>query len=412
VKIRNLLKQQLLDIFSMKKTYMDKETFIPYGKQYISKDDVSAVIKILKSNYLTQGDQVPKFEKSLSNFLKVNYSIAVNSGTSALHIACLALGLTKGDYLWTSPISFVASANCGRYCNAEIDFIDIDLKTGLLDVHLLSEKLKKAELKGKLPKIIVCVHLGGTSCDMKSIKKLSEKFGFKVIEDASHTFGGTYFEGKVGDCKYSDICVFSFHPVKIITTAEGGLATTNSKVLAEKMELLRTHYITKDPSKFELINFGNWSYEQQGLGFNYRMNDIQAALGLSQLKRISSIIEERNKILNTYKNNINDPNISFLKIDKNIKSAVHLVIVIFNNISEENHKKLFNEMRQRNIGVQLHYSPIHLQPYYRKLGFKKGDYPKSEEYSRKALSLPVFEGLKDAQQKYVVKSLLDIFYNL
>ena len=412
MKIRNLLGQKLSNIFSNKKTKLKKEKFIPYGKQYISKDDISAVIKILKSNYLTQGDQVPKFEKNLSNFLKVNYSIAVNSGTSALHIACIALGLSKGDYLWTSPISFVASANCGRYCNANIDFVDIDLETGLLDVNLLSEKLKKAELNGKLPKIIVCVHLGGTSCDMKAIKKLSEKYSFKIIEDASHAFGGTYFGGKVGDCKYSDICVFSFHPVKIITTAEGGLATTNSKDLAEKMKLLRTHYITKDQSKFQLINFGNWSYEQQGLGFNYRMNDIQAALGLSQLKRILSIIEERNKILNTYKNSINDPNISFLNVDKNIKSAVHLVIIVLNNISEENHKKVFDEMRQRNIGVQLHYSPIHLQPYYKQLGFKKGDFPKSEEYSRKALSLPVYEGLKDAQQKYVVKSLLDIINNL
>ena len=330
--IRNLFNQKLSNFFSIKKNNFNKERFIPYGKQYISKDDVSAVIKILKSDYLTQGDQVPQFEKNLSNFLKVDYSIAVNSGTSALHIACLALGLSERDYLWTSPISFVASANCGRYCNAEIDFVDIDLETGLLDVNLLSEKLKKAALKGNLPKIVVCVHLGGTSCDMKAIKKLSEKYGFKIIEDASHTFGGTYFEGKVGDCKYSDICVFSFHPVKIITTAEGGLATTNSKDLAEKMKLLRTHYITKDQSKFELSNYGNWSYEQQGLGFNYRMNDVQAALGLSQLKRISRIIEERNKILNTYKKNINDPNISFLKIDKNIKSAVHLVIIILNNI--------------------------------------------------------------------------------
>ena len=391
---------------------MNNKNFIPYGKQFISEDDINSVIQILKSDFLTQGDQVPLFEEKVSNFLKVNYSVAVNSGTSALHIACLALELGEGDYLWTSPISFVASANCGRYCNATVDFVDIDLETGLLDVNLLSEKLKKAELSGKLPKIIVCVHLGGTSCDMKAIKKLSEKFGFKIIEDASHTFGGTYFETKVGDCKYSDICVFSFHPVKIITTAEGGLATTNNNNLAEKMKLLRSHYITKDQSKFELINFSSWSYEQQGLGFNYRMNDIQAALGLSQLKRISSIIDERNRILDNYKNSIRDPNIAFLKIGKNIKSAVHLVIIILNNISEENHKKVFNEMREKNIGVQLHYSPIHLQPYYRKLGFKKGDFPKSEEYSRKALSLPVFEGIEDYQQQYVIKCLLDIVYNL
>ncbi len=387
---------------------MNKKKFIPYGKQFISEDDINSVIKTLRSDFLTQGDQVPLFEEDVSSFLKVNYSVAVNSGTSALHIACLALELGEGDYLWTSPISFVASANCGRYCNANIDFVDIDLETGLLDVNLLSEKLKKAELTGKLPKVLVCVHLGGASCNMKEIKKLSEKYGFKIIEDASHAFGGTYYGRKVGACDYSDICVFSFHPVKIITTAEGGLASTNNKFLAERMELLRTHYITKDQSKFELINFGSWSYEQQGLGFNYRMNDIQAALGLSQLKRISSIIIERNNILNYYKDNLINNNISFLEIEKNVKSSVHLVIIRLNNISEENHKNIFNDMRQRNIGVQLHYSPIHLQPYYRKLGFEEGDFPNAEEYSKSAMSLPVFEGIKYEQLQYVVQSLLDI----
>ena len=387
---------------------MNKKNFIPYGKQFISEDDIDSVIQILKSDFLTQGDQVPLFEKEVSSFLKVNYSVAVNSGTSALHIACLALELGEGDYLWTSPISFVASANCGRYCNANIDFVDIDLETGLLDVNLLSEKLKKAELTGKLPKVVVCVHLGGASCNMKEIKKLSEKYGFKIIEDASHAFGGTYYGRKIGACNYSDICVFSFHPVKIITTAEGGLATTNNKFLAERMELLRTHYITKDQSKFELINYGSWSYEQQGLGFNYRMNDIQAALGLSQLKRISSIIIERNNILNYYKDNLINNNISFLEIEKNVKSSVHLVIIRLNNISEENHKNIFNDMRERNIGVQLHYSPIHLQPYYRKLGFGEGDFPNAEEYSKSAMSLPVFEGIKYEELQYVVQSLLDI----
>ncbi len=387
---------------------MNKKKFIPYGKQFISEDDINSVIQTLRSDFLTQGDQVPLFEKEVSSFLEVNYSVAVNSGTSALHIACLALELGEGDYLWTSPISFVASANCGRYCNANIDFVDIDLETGLLDVNLLSKKLKKAELTGKLPKVLVCVHLGGASCNMKEIKKLSEKYGFKIIEDASHAFGGTYYGRKVGACDYSDICVFSFHPVKIITTAEGGLATTNNKFLAERMELLRTHYITKDQSKFELINFGSWSYEQQGLGFNYRMNDIQATLGLSQLKRISSIIIERNNILNFYKDNLINNNISFLEIEKNVKSSVHLVIIRLNNISEENHKNIFNDMRERNIGVQLHYSPIHLQPYYRKLGFEEGDFPNAEEYSKSAMSLPVFEGIKYEQLQYVVQSLLDI----
>jgi len=386
--------------------------FIPYGRQKISEEDVRAVLKTLKSDFLTQGEQVPLFEKRVSTFLDVEHSVAVNSATSALHIACLALDLSEGDFLWTSPISFVASANCGRYCNAEIDFVDINLKTGLIDVNLLAKKLEKAELSGNLPKIIVCVHLSGSVCDMKAIKKLSQKYGFSVIEDSSHAFGAEYENRKVGNCKYSDICVFSFHPVKIITTAEGGIATTSNKELAERMKLLRSHFITKDQSKFTLENFGQWSYEQQGLGFNYRMNDIQATLGLSQLKRISKIIDERNNILKLYYEMICDENISFLEIPKNVISSVHLVVVLLKNISLEKYKKVFEEMRFRNIGVQLHYSPIHLQPYYRKLGFKEGDFPNSENYSKMALSLPVFEGLEYQEQKYVVKNLLDIIHSL
>ena len=387
---------------------MKNQFYIPYGKQKISEEDISAVVKTLKSDFLTQGEQVPIFENELSSFLGVPHCIAVNSGTSALHIACLSLELNHDDYLWTSPISFVASANCGRYCNAKIDFVDINIKTGLIDINLLTQKLEKSELLGKLPKIIVCVHLAGSSCEMKEIKKLSEKFGFKIIEDASHAFGAEYKNKKVGNCEYSDICVFSFHPVKIITTAEGGLATTSNNELAERMKLLRSHFITKDQSKFTLKNFGKWSYEQQGLGFNYRMNDIQAALGLSQLKRISMIIDERNNILKNYIDLIYHKNISFLHIPDSVKSSVHLVVVLLNNISLENYKKVFEEMRLRNIGVQLHYSPIHLQPYYRKLGFKEGDYPNSEEYSKRALSLPVFEGLEYEKQKYVVNNLLEI----
>ncbi len=385
--------------------------FIPYGRQKISEEDISAVLKTLKSDFLTQGEKVPLFEKTVSRFLGVEHSVAVNSGTSALHIACLALGLNQGDFLWTSPISFVASANCGRYCNAEIDFVDINLKTGLIDVNLLAKKLEKAELLGKLPKIIVCVHLSGSICDMKAVKKLSKKYGFSVIEDSSHAFGAEYENRKVGNCKYSDISVFSFHPVKIITTAEGGMATTSNKELAERMKLLRSHFITKDQSKFTLENFGQWSYEQQGLGFNYRMNDIQATLGLSQLKRISKIIDERNNILKIYYEMISDKNISFLEIPRNVRSSVHLVVVLLKNISLEKYKKVFEEMRFRNIGVQLHYTPIHLQPYYRKLGFKEGDFPNSENYSKMALSLPVFEGFEYQDQKYVVKNLLNIMHS-
>ncbi|AIQ95508.1 UDP-4-amino-4,6-dideoxy-N-acetyl-beta-L-altrosamine transaminase [Prochlorococcus sp. MIT 0604] len=391
---------------------MNQNKYIPYGKQKITEDDINAVIKTLKSDFLTQGEQVPLFENDLCRFLGVDHSIAVNSGTSALHIACLSLNLQEKDYLWTSSTSFVASANCGRYCNAKIDFVDINLDDGLISIDLLTKKLKEAEKKGTLPKVLVCVHLGGTSCDMKSIKNLSMKYGFKVIEDASHALGGRYSDRNIGDCFYSDICVFSFHPVKIITTAEGGVATTNNKALAERMRLLRTHCITKDISKFQLSKFGPWSYEQQSLGFNYRMNDIQASLGSSQLKRILDIVDERNNILKKYKKIADNEVISFLKISKDTKSSVHLVIVLLKNLSEDNHKKVFDEMRKRSIGVQLHYSPIHLQPYYRKFGFKEGDFPMSEIYAKKALSLPVFEGLEMKDQEYVMNNLLDIIYNL
>ena len=311
---------------------MNRSKFIPYGKQKITEDDIEAVTSVLKSPFLTQGSQVPFFEESISEFLKAKYSVAVNSATSALHIACLALKLNKDDYLWTSPISFVASANCARYCNARIDFIDINPIDGLIDMKLLSSKLEYAKKKNKLPKIIICVHLSGASCDMKYIKKLSDQYGFKIIEDASHALGGEYQNKKVGSCQYSDISVFSFHPVKIITTAEGGIATTNDKKLAEKMDLLRSHYITKDSSKFKLKDYGDWSYEQHGLGFNYRMNEIQAALGLSQLKRIKSIIEERNQILNKYKALIDHERITFLDIPENVKSSVHLAIILLENL--------------------------------------------------------------------------------
>ena len=277
------------------------EPFLPYGRQTISEDDIAAVVNVLRSPYLTQGPTVPAFEQAVAAIVGANYSVAVNSATSALHVACLALGLEPGDRLWTSPITFVASANCARYCGAAVDFVDIDPATGLMSTAALAAKLEQAELKGTLPKVVVPVHLCGTSCDMASIAALADRYGFAVLEDASHAIGGCYQGEPVGNCRHSAICVFSFHPVKIITSAEGGMATTNDGHLAQRMADLRSHGITKDPHRFELSAQGPWNYEQQDLGFNYRMTDLQAALGLSQLQRLNKIVAERQRLLEKYR---------------------------------------------------------------------------------------------------------------
>lgn len=377
--------------------------YLPYGKQRITDQDISSVIKVLRSDFITQGDQVKIFESNICSYVTAKYGIAVNSGTSALHIACLALGLGKGDWLWTTPITFVASANCGRYCDANIDFVDINPLTGLISIEELRKKLEKAKKESTLPKVLIVVHHTGTSCEMNSIQKLAVKYNFKVIEDASHALGAKYNSKQIGSCDYSDICVFSFHPVKIITTAEGGMATTNNKELAEKMSLLRSHFITKDSSKFENDNDAPWVYEQQGLGFNFRMNELQAALGISQLKRIDKIVDERNLILERYKKKFNSGLIEFLLINENCISSVHLAVILIKNISNTSYRKIFEMIRSNNIGIQLHYSPVHLQPYYKKYGFKKGDFPNSENYSSRAISLPVFEGFEEEDQNDVIK---------
>ena len=297
---------------------------IPYGRQSISKEDIAEVVKILESDYLTQGPVIPEFEQQIVDTVQASYGVAVNSATSALHIACMALGLTKGDYLWTSPITFVASANCARYCGAEVDFVDIDLSTGLISIEKLEIKLKKAEKEGNLPKILIPVHLAGTSCEMKSIKKLSNKYGFFIIEDSSHAIGGYYREVPVGSCKFSDISVFSFHPVKIITTGEGGIATTNNRSLAEKMRLLRSHGIEKKYENFEYEIEGPWSYEQQFLGFNYRMSEISAALGLSQLKKLDGFVKIRSHIHSKYQKSFKKFPITINPIPNQVRSSHHL----------------------------------------------------------------------------------------
>ena len=386
--------------------------FIPYGKQDINNNDIESVIEVLKSDYLTQGPQVAKFENKICSFVESNYSVAVNSATSALHMACKALGLEKGDFLWTSPITFVASANCARYCGANVDFVDIDISTGLISLEKLEEKLEIARKNNCLPKILVPVHLAGTSCDMRKINELSKRYKFKIIEDASHAIGGFYESKPVGNCQFSDIAIFSFHPVKIITTGEGGIATTNNENLYRKMNLFRSHGITKNEDQFLFESPGPWYYEQQSLGYNYRITDIAAALGQSQLKRIKNFVDCRNQNHKTYKNLLNDSQYNFLEIKDNVRSSLHLTILSIKGINSSQHKNYFMELRKRNIGVQLHYVPVHLHPYYRKLGFKEGDFPQSEAYARSSFSLPNYPKLSQKEIIYIASEIEKIWKTL
>ena len=386
---------------------MKQTKFLPYGRQTILDEDISAVNNVLRSSFITQGPVVNDFEDALSKKLKAKHCISTNSATSALHISCIALGLKKGDYLWTSPNTFVASANCGLYCDSFVDFVDIDIETGLISIEFLKKKLIRAEKIGKLPKILVAVHFSGSSCDMKEIGFLSKKYGFHVVEDASHAIGGKYLDQPVGNCAFSDLTVFSFHPVKIITTGEGGAITTNNSVIATKLYELRSHGITKDKNKFVDKNIYTWKYEQQSLGFNYRMPDINAALGLSQLKRLDKIVEERNKLYKNYIHLFSDLPLEMLKIPENVFSSVHLAVLVLDKSLSCKHSILFDMMRSSSIGVQVHYIPVHTQPYFKKLGFFRNDFPKSEEYSKRAISIPLFPGLTDEDQLYVFKSLDD-----
>ena len=382
---------------------------IPYGKQDINQADIEAVIAVLKSDFLTQGPQVPLFEKNVSNYCDAQYGVAVNSATSALHIACLALGLGKGDWLWTSPNSFVASANCGLYCGAKVDFVDIDPKTYNLSVEKLKKKLIQAKEDNKLPKIVVPVHFAGQSSDMQSIHKLSKEFGFKIIEDASHAIGGKYQDKPIGGCQYSDITVFSFHPVKIITTAEGGLATTNQKNLAEKMQLFRAHGITRDPNLMTKETDGGWYYQQIELGFNYRMNDLQAALGIAQMKRLDKFIAIRHSLKKRYDELLKDLPLITPFQSSDSYSSLHLypIKLKLEQISKS-HNEIFDELRQSGVGVNLHYIPIHMQPYFENMGFKKGDFPIAENYYTRVISVPIYQNLIFETQDKVVSILKKI----
>ncbi|MDC1478432.1 UDP-4-amino-4,6-dideoxy-N-acetyl-beta-L-altrosamine transaminase [Pseudomonadales bacterium] len=379
---------------------------IPYGKQEISQQDVDSVVSVLRSDFLTQGPQVPAFERSLTLFAGARHALAVNSATSALHISCLALGLGKGDILWTSPITFVASANCGLYCGAEVDFIDIDASTYNLCPVRLKEKLVLAKDQGRLPKVLVVVHLCGQPCDMKAINILAIEYGFKVIEDGSHAIGGTYHGAPIGACEYSDITVFSFHPVKIVTTAEGGAALTNDDNLAERLNLFRSHGITRDPKLMVGESDGAWYYEQVELGYNYRMTELQAALGVSQMTRLVEFVAARHLLADRYNNELKALPLTLPYQLPDTYSGLHLYVVRLKlGCIDMTHKQVFDELRANGIGVNLHYIPVFRQPYFRDMGFDPLDFPEAEKYYQEAISLPMFHSMTIEQQDEVIHIL-------
>ncbi len=382
---------------------------IPYGRQSISEEDIQAVVDVLRSDFLTQGSLVPEFESEVCQITGANYGVAVNSGTSALHIACLAFGLKEGDYLWTSPITFVASANCGLYCGASVDFVDIDADTFNISVTALEQKLVQARKDGCLPKVLVAVHLCGLSCDMAAIGRLAKKYGFRVLEDACHAIGGRYQDEAIGCCRYSDVTVFSFHPVKTITTGEGGMAVTNDKALADAMVLYRSHGITRDTSLMRHDSDGPWYYQQIGLGFNYRMTDIQAGLGVSQLKRLDKFVKRRHEIANYYDKLLSSLPVTPQHRYQGSYSGLHLYVIRLNlALLTKSHRQVFEELRASDIGVNVHYIPVHTQPWYQDIGFSKGDFPAAEQYYAEAISLPMYPDLENAQVELVVNTLQSV----
>lgn len=381
---------------------------IPYGRQDITETDIDAVVEVLKSDYLTQGPAVPKFERKVAVHVGAKHAIAVNSATSALHIACLALGLGPGDWLWTSPVTFVASANCGLYCGAQVDFVDIDSRTYNLCPKALERKLIDAEKEGRLPKIVIPVHLCGQPCDMSAIHVLSQRYGFRIIEDASHAIGGKYKNNPIGSCRYSDITVFSFHPVKIITTAEGGIALTNDAELANRMALLRSHGITRESEQMTHAPDGPWYYQQIDLGFNYRMSDLQAALGASQMDRLETYVARRHELAQRYDALLADLPLTTPWQHPDSYSGLHLYVIrLLVDRLNKTHREVFESLRQQGIGVNLHYIPVHTQPYYQRQGFKTGDFPQAEAYYSGAISLPMYPTMTEVQQDTVIQAMCD-----
>ncbi len=378
---------------------------IYYGKQSVSEDDIQAVVDVLRSPLITQGPMVERFEKRMAEYCGAKYAVAVTSATAALHIACRAAGLGKGDMLWTSPITFVASANCGRYCGADVDFVDIDDST----YNMSADELEKKLAAGGRPKVVVPVHLCGQSCDMERIHALAKQYDFTIIEDASHAVGATYKKTRVGSCAYSDMTVFSFHPVKIITAGEGGMVLTNRKDLYDKLEILRTHAIVRDPERMTHEPDGEWYYQQIDLGYNYRMTDFQAALGYSQMDRLEAFVARRRQLAKRYDELLADLPLRTPKQDSDTNSSWHIYVVRMDkNRVNKNKQVIFEEMRARGVQLNLHYIPVHLQPYYQALGFKKGDFPVSERYYEEAFTLPIYYDLTDEQQETVAKALREV----
>ena len=382
---------------------------IPYSTQSIDKKDIKAVLKTLNSSFLTQGPLIQKFEKNISKTVGAKFAAVVNSATSALHISCMALGFRKNDILWTTPNTFVASSNCALHLGGKVDFVDIDYDSGNMCVEKLEQKLFYSKKKNLLPKIVVPVHFAGNPTEQDYIHKLSKKYKFKIIEDASHSLGAKYKNEQVGSCKWSDITVFSFHPVKIITTFEGGAALTNSIKIYKSLKLLSNHGITKNFKDFSFKNKGNWYYEQKLLGLNYRMTDVAASIGLSQVKKLKKFVKLRNLIAKKYKRLLDKEYLILPKIKKNVQSSFHLYVIKVKNKYLSTHKKLFNYLRKNRVNVNLHYIPVHLHPYYRKMGFKTGDFINSEKHAKSAISIPIYPKLTD-KNLFKISNLINKFY--
>lgn len=382
---------------------------IPYGRQSIQQQDIDAVVDVLNSDFLTQGPKVPEFEHNIAELVQVKHACAVNSATSALHIACLALGVGSGDLVWTSPISFVASANCALYCGADVDFVDIDLDTGNMSIAALEKKLINAERNGRLPKVVIPVHFSGQSCDMAAIHQLAQTYGFKIIEDASHGIGGQYLGKPIGCGQYSDLCVFSFHPVKIITTAEGGMVTTNDDKLAKQLTLYRSHGVTRDPALLTKASEGPWYYQQLALGYNYRMTELQAALGCSQLRQLKDLVAKRQQLTKSYDLAFADmPEVKTLTVNAHCQSACHLYVI---QVAADKRLALFEHLRNCGIGVNLHYIPIYQQPYYQRLAYEFEACMNAEAYYQSAISIPLFAQLTAQEQQFIISSIREFLCN-
>lgn len=375
---------------------------IPYGKHSISQSDIDAVIDTLENSFLTQGEKVPAFEQAICQYVGANYAVATNSATSALHIACLGLGLTSEDIGWTVPLTFAASANAMRYCGAHVDFVDIDLATGCVSVDELAEKIEQAAIENRLPKVLIVVHYSGISCDMEAIAKLCQPYGIKIIEDASHAIGGKYQNKVIGNCQYSDCTIFSFHPVKIITSGEGGMVVTNNEQLAQKMKLYSSHGITKS----SIQSNEPWLYQQQTLGFNYRLSDIHAALGLSQLTKLDNFVEQRNKLAQIYNKGLSSLPVKLLSVPEDCMSAWHIYVIQLTEQSPLNRAELYAKLQERKIGCQVHYIPVHWHPYYQELGFKQGQFSNSESFYNHCLTLPLYPEME--RQEEVIDSLVNL----